>query len=174
MKALAGNSKKSAAVSGTDKALRRQLQEALGGKGAHLAWKKALAGFKPTLRGIHCSGAPYSAWELLEHARIAQWDILEFCRDPKHISPDWPSGYWPKNPAPRNNEAWNKSVKAFESDTKAMEKLVGDLETDLFKPIAHGTGQNILREALLVIDHNSYHLGQFILLRRLLGCWQEP
>jgi hypothetical protein len=165
-------SRKPRAKGGNDKVLRLQLQTSLGGHGAHLEWKMALGGLAPRLRGIRVPGAPYSAWELLEHARIAQWDILEFCRNPKHVSPDWPSGYWPKSPAPANDQTWNKSVKLFESDTKALKKLVGDPKTDLFEPIAHGTGQNILREALLVIDHNSYHLGEFVLLRRLLGSWR--
>jgi hypothetical protein len=105
--------------------------------------------------------------------RIAQWDILEFSRDPKHVSPDWPAGYWPGNPKPPNTKAWEKSLKLFARDLVAMKKLVANPKTDLFASIPHGAGQTILREALLVADHNAYHLGQVILVRRLLGAWKE-
>ena len=104
----------------------------------------------------------YSIWELLEHMRIAQWDILEFSRDPKHVSPEWPAGYWPATPSPPNAKAWEKSLKLFARDLAAMKKLVANTKTDLFARIPHGTGQTILREALLVADHNSYHLGQVV------------
>jgi hypothetical protein len=115
---------------------------------------------------------PYSAWELLEHMRLAQWDILEFSRDAKHVSPDWPAGYWPGTPNPPNANAWEKSLKSFERDLTAMKKLVANPKTDLFARIPHGTGQTILREALLVADHNAYHVGQIILVRRVLGVWK--
>jgi hypothetical protein len=105
--------------------------------------------------------------------RIATHDILEFSRDAKYVSPEWPSGYWPKKPAPPNAAAWDKSVKALEHDLEEMGKLVADAKTDLFARIPHGSGQTILREALLIADHNAYHLGQFVLVRRLLGCWPE-
>lgn len=154
-----------------DKALREHLQKALTGHEAHTDWRKALADLPPGQRGAKPPGAPHSAWELAEHVRIAQWDILEFCRNPKHESPDWPSGYWPERPSPPSGAAWEKSIKQFLQDTKEMAALVADMKTDLFVPIAHGSGQTILREALLVVDHNSYHLGQFVLLRRLLGSW---
>jgi len=117
-------------------------------------------------------GAPHSAWQLLEHMRIAQSDILEFSRDGKHKSPPWPEGYWPKAETPPSAASWNNSLRSFRADLKAMAKLVGDKRTDLFAKIPHGTGQTILREALLIADHNSYHLGQIILLRRLLGNWK--
>jgi len=110
---------------------------------------------------------------LLEHMRIAQWDILEFSRDPKHVSPDWPAGYWPESPEPPNTKAWGKSLKTFARDLAAMKRLVVNPTTDLFARIPHGTGQTILREALLVADHNAYHLGQVIVLRRLLGAWKR-
>ena len=155
-----------------EKALREQLKKALGWGDAHATWKKAVADFPVKHRGTKPPGAPYSAWELLEHARIAQWDMLEFCRNPKHVSPDFPSGYWPESPTPPDAGAWEKSIKAFEKDLHAMEKLVIDPETDLLAPIPGGSGQTILREALLVADHNSYHLGQFVLLRKMLGIWQ--
>ncbi|MGB0037101.1 MAG: DinB family protein [Candidatus Acidiferrales bacterium] len=154
-----------------EKALREQLRRALAWGEAHVDWKKAFAGLEEKQRGAKPGGAPYSAWELLEHVRIGQWDILEFCRDAKHKSPDWPSGYWPKSAAPPNPAAWEKSVKAFEQDLEAVGKLVTDPKTDLLAPIPHGSGQTILREALLVADHNSYHLGQFVMLRKLMGAW---
>lgn len=154
-----------------DKALREHLEKALTGHEAHTDWRKALADLPPAQRAAKPAGAPHSAWDLVEHVRIAQWDILEFCRNPDHESPDWPSGYWPGRPSPPNEAAWEKSVKQFLQDTRAMAALAVDPKTDLFAPIAHGSGQTILREALLIVDHNSYHLGQFVLLRRLLGSW---
>ena len=117
-------------------------------------------------------GAPHSAWELLEHLRIAQWDMLEFSRDPKHVSPDWPSGYWPKSAEPDSPTAWDHSVKAFQRDLKAMRELVSDPESDLFTPFPHGKGQTLLREALQMADHNAYHVGELIFLRRVLGAWK--
>jgi len=155
------------------KLLRRQLADSLDSGDAHTDWHGALKDFPPKLRGVRPAGAPHSAWELLEHARIAQWDILEFSRDAKHVSPDFPAGYWPKSPAPPNATAWNKSVKAFFRDHKQMQKLVADSKTDLFARIPHGSGQTVLREALLIADHNAYHLGQLLLVRRLLGSWPE-
>ena len=110
-------------------------------------------------------------WRLLEHMRIAQWDILEFTRDPKHVSPEFPAGYWPSAPAPAMEGDWDKSVEAFRADLDAMAALVANESADLFARIPHGDGQTILREALLVADHNAYHLGEFVLLRRLLGAW---
>ena len=155
-----------------EKALREQLKKALDWGEAHVTWKKAVANFPAKLRGAKPVEAPHSAWELLEHARIAQSDMIEFCRNPKHVSPEFPSGYWPKNPTPPGASAWEKSAKALEKDLREMEKLVVDPKTDLLAPIPGGTGQTILREALLVADHNSYHLGQFVLLRKLLGIWE--
>ena len=156
-----------------EKILRDCLRRAMDWHEAHADWKAALKDFPVKLRGTRPKGAPYSAWELLEHARIATWDILEFSRDAKHVSPDWPGGYWPKKPAPPNAAAWEKSIKSLKHDLEEMGKLVTDPKTDLLAPIPHGSGQTILREALLIADHNSYHLGQIILVRRLLGCWPE-
>src|SRR5579863_5833275 len=156
-----------------DKALREHLVNLLSGRGAHVDWKASFSGVPPKLRSVRPSGLPYSIWELLEHVRIAQWDILEFSRDAKHVSPDWPAGYWPKGDAPPSAKAWNDSVAKFRLDLAAMQALVSDSATDLFARIPHGEGQTILREALLLADHNSYHLGQLILLRRLLGAWKD-
>ena len=156
-----------------EKLMRDYLRRALTWHEAHVDWIKAVSGIPEKLRGKRPKGAERSPWELLEHMRIATWDIHEFCRDAKHASPKWPAGYWPKKPAPPTAAAWDKSVQALERDLELMGKLVADPKTDLLAPIAHGSGQNILREALLIADHNSYHLGQLVLLRRLLGCWPE-
>lgn len=153
-------------------ALRQHLLDLLRGGNAHADFDTVVADFPSRLRGVKPPGAPYTAWQLLEHMRIAQWDILEFSRDAKHKSPPWPEGYWPKTEAPPAAAAWNNSLRSFRADLKAMAKLVTDKKTDLFAQIPHGTGQTILREALLVADHNAYHLGQLVLLRRLLGTWK--
>ena len=140
--------------------------------GAHVDFSAAIKGVPAALRGKRPKGADHSLWELLEHMRLAQWDILEFSRNPEHCSPDWPSGYWPAKPAPPSQNAWNDSVRAFRNNRDAMCELIADQSRDLFAPIPHGEGQTLLREGLLVADHNSYHLGQFILVRRLLGVWK--
>ncbi len=154
-----------------DKKLREQLVKLLEGGEAHADLQHAFSGLPEAQRGVRPAGAPHSAWQLLEHFRIAQWDILEFSRNAKHVSPQFPEGYWPVSDAPPNAEAWDKSVAAVERDLAAMEKLISNPKTDLFAPIAHGDGQTILREALVLADHNAYHLGQVVLLRRLLGAW---
>ncbi len=155
-----------------DKALREHLLDLLRGGGAHLNFEQAFAGLPAKLRGARPRGLPFTAWRLLEHMRIAQWDILEFSRDSKHVSPEFPEDYWPAGDRPPNAAAWEHSVNSFRADRKAMEKLVADPKTDLNARIPHGTGQTILREALLVADHNAYHLGQVVMLRRLLGAWK--
>jgi hypothetical protein len=154
-----------------DEAVRQHVLYLLRGGGAHLDFDKAIAGLPANLRGAKPAGVPFTPWTLLEHLRIAQWDILEFSRSSRHVSPEWPRGYWPENEAPPDEAAWEKSVAAFRADLKAMEKLVTNPKTDLFARIPHGDGQTILREALLVADHNAYHLGQLVLVRRLLGSW---
>jgi uncharacterized damage-inducible protein DinB len=153
-------------------ALRQHLLDLLRGRNAHADFDTVLADFPSRLRGVKPSGAPYTGWQLLEHMRIAQADILEFSRDAKHKSPAWPEGYWPKTEAPPSAASWNNSLRSFRADLKAMAKLVADKKTDLFARIPHGSGQTILRETLLIADHNSYHLGQIVLLRRLLGTWK--
>lgn len=151
--------------------LRQHLLELLTGGHAHAAFDAAIKNLPIALRGKRPKGAKHSPWEVLEHMRIAQWDILEFSRDAVHQSPEWPSGYWPATPAPPDAKAWDKSVRAFRRDLKAMSDLVADPATELDAKIPHGNGQTILREALLVADHNAYHLGALVLLRRLLGAW---
>lgn len=153
-----------------DRALREHLQELLRGKSAHVDFRKATADFPEPLRGVRPAGADHSAWELVEHMRIAQWDILEFSRNPNYVSPAWPEGYWPAHPEPSAG-AWEKSVRAFRADLQAMEELVTSPAADLYARIPWGDGQTILREALLAADHNAYHLGQLVLVRKLLGAW---
>jgi hypothetical protein len=148
--------------------VREQVIKLLRGGQAHLTLDDVVEGFPAKLRGVRPTGAPHSAWQLVEHMRIALWDILEFSRDAKHVSPPWPEGYWPKAEQPPGNAAWKKSIASIRRDIAAMEKLVENPKTDLYSKIPHGTGQNILREALLVADHNAYHLGQLMLLRRML------
>src|SRR6266568_4402616 len=156
-----------------DQALREHLLYLLRGGGAHLDFKAATADLPAELRGPQPPNVPHSPWRLLEHMRIAQWDIVEFCHNPKHVSPSFPEGYWPTGIAPPDADAWERSVADFETDLQALCDLVANPATDLFARIPHGDGQTILREALLVADHNSYHLGQLILVRRALGSWQE-
>ena len=154
-----------------DRALREHLISLIIGGHAHATFDAAVKGLPAELRGKTPKGADRSAWQLLEHLRIAQWDILEFSRDAAHESPKWPEGYWPVKAAPPDEKAWDKSVRAFRRDQKAMCDLIANPTTDLYATIPHGTGQTILREALLVADHNAYHVGQLILVRRLLGAW---
>lgn len=159
-----------------DAALRQHLIALLDGGQAHATFDQAVAGLPPELRGrkleIGEELSPYTPWQLLEHLRIAQWDILEFSRNPKHISPEWPSGYWPASSKPPDPRSWAKSVESFRADLQAMKDLVSNPATDLCAPIPHGDGQTILREALLLADHNAYHIGELVLLRKLLGAWK--
>src|SRR5437764_13790380 len=156
-----------------DRALREHLLSLLRGGGAHLDFGAAVAGLPAGLRGARPPGVPHTPWRLLEHLRLAQWDILEFSRNPRHVSPSFPDGYWPQGDAPPDEAAWDRSVASFRADLKAMQELVADPATDLFARIPHGEGQTILREALLVADHNAYHLGQLVVVRRALGAWPE-
>jgi DinB superfamily len=151
--------------------IREQVVELLRGGQAHVTFEDAVKDFPAKLRGVKPKGAEHSAWEILEHIRIAQWDILEFSRHAKHDSPKWPEGYWPEAEAPASDAAWKKTIEAIKMDRQTMIELVENPKTDLFAKIPHGTGQNILREALLIADHNSYHSGELVLLRRILGAW---
>jgi DinB superfamily len=148
--------------------LRQHLVNLLTKAEAHLGLESELRNFPRELRGRKPQGAPHTPWQLLEHIRIAQSDILEFSRDAKHKSPKWPEGYWPKTGAPPDDKAWDKSVTQTLADLKAMVGLVRDPESDLFAKIPHGDGQTLLREALLLADHNAYHLGQMVMIRRIL------
>src|SRR5215469_2927204 len=156
-----------------DQSLRQNLEYLISGGGAHAKFEDVIKGIPAKLRGTKPKGFPHSAWMLVEHMRIAQRDILEFSRDRNHKSPNWPEGYWPKSAEPPSAAAWNKSIEQFRTDQKAMLDLVADPKTDLFAKIPWGDGQTILREALLVADHNAYHLAQIVDVRRLLGAWKD-
>ena len=152
-----------------DASLREHLLHLLRGKGAHIPFDRAIRAWPEDSRGAKPSGAPHSAWQLLEHMRIAQWDILEFSRSADHVSPRFPEGYWPATEAPGSATEWQQSLERFRSDARALQGLVSDPDRDLFQPFPWGDGQTLLREALVVADHNAYHLGQLVQLRKLLG-----
>jgi hypothetical protein len=154
------------------KQLREHLLYLLNGGGAHARFDDVVKNWPEDLRGTKPDGLPHTAWMLLDHLRLAQSDILEFSRNPKHASPEWPKGYWPKTEAPPNQPAWNKSVQQFRKDLKSMQALVANPKTDLYARIPWGDGQTVLREALLLADHNAYHLGQLVDVLRLLGAWK--
>lgn len=151
--------------------LREHLLELLRGKGAHATFEEVAANWPEDLRGVKPERLPYSPWQVLEHMRIAQWDIVEFSINPQHISPDYPDGYWPTSVEPPSAEDWDSSIHIFTADLSRMKALVEDRSVDLFEPFSHGSGQTLLREAMLLADHNAYHLGQLVVLRRLLGAW---
>lgn len=151
-----------------DSSLREHLLYLLAGGGAHINFDDAVIDFPAALFNAKADGVPYTPWQLLEHMRIAQWDIVEFCRDAAHVSPPWPAGYWPADDREADRAAWDGSATAVRADLGRMAALVEDPATDLHAPIPHGTGQTVLREALLVADHNAYHLGALVTLRRLL------
>jgi hypothetical protein len=163
--------KKSSSASASDAAVRQHLVDLLKGGSAHVNFEDAIAGFPAQKRGTFAQGLPHTGWQLLEHARIAQWDILEFSRNAKHVSPGFPDGYWPKTPGPPSEAEWQNSVAAFQRDLREMVDLVKNPRTDLCAKISHGDGQTVLREALVLADHNAYHLGQMVDLRRALGNW---
>jgi hypothetical protein len=156
-----------------NKELVNQLKELILKGNAHATLDHALENMPEEILGLTPDKLPYSIWQLTEHIRIAQWDILEFCRDPRHVSPKWPDDYWPKEKAPANKEAWDKCIQKIKNDREQFVALLDDENADLFTPFKHGDGQNLLREALLVADHNSYHTGEIILVRKLLGKWKK-
>ncbi|HTV65264.1 MAG TPA: DinB family protein [Bryocella sp.] len=156
----------------TDKRLRQQLAKFLDWHEAHADLAAAVDQFPSELRGRVPEGMPYSAWQLLEHIRLALSDIVEFSRDARHKSPPWPEGYWPKKPAPPSDKAWDESVQAIRDNLDTLREMIQDAKQDLFAPLAGGSGQTLLREALLAADHNAYHLGQLVLMRRALGAWK--
>ena len=156
-----------------DASLRKRLVELLKGGEAHVGISDALADFPTEKRGAYANGLEHTGWQLLEHIRLAQWDILEFGRDPKHVSPDFPDGYWPKTPGPGDDAEWTKSVQSVASDLHSMISLVTNPRTDLHAAFPWGGGQTLLRQALLLADHNAYHVGQMVDLRRALGIWKK-
>jgi hypothetical protein len=159
-------------VTDATRALREQLVRILAWHDAHVDVDAALDGIPAAMRGKTPPGLPHSAWQLLEHMRLAQEDILDFCVNPDYREKRWPDDYWPPA-APSSDAAWDESVAAYRRDRDALASLIRDPKTDLFARIPHGDGQTYLREALLVADHTAYHTGQLVLVRRLLGVWPE-
>jgi hypothetical protein len=155
-------------MSKSDQSLRDHVLYVLRGEGAHITFADFVADFPVALCGQRVEGLPYTAWQVLEHIRIAQWDILEFSHNPKHVSPKWPEGYWPPQDQLGTPELWHESIRKIRADLNQMQQLVADPSTDLLARIPHGTGQTILREALLVADHNAYHLGALVVIGRTL------
>ncbi len=152
-----------------DAQLRTQLKKLLDWHDAHATFDDAVEGIPPELRGRQPQGLPYSPWQLLEHLRLAQWDILDFCVNPHYKEGTFPDDYWPRDVAPKAGE-WDKSVERFRADRQKLKKLAETAELEARVPA--GTGQTFLRELLLVADHNAYHTGELIVVRRLLGCWR--
>jgi len=155
-----------------DTALRAQLAALLDWSDAHAGFDAAVKGIPPTLRGAVPAGWEYSAWQLVEHIRTAQRDILEFCVAKTYEEKKWPHAYWPTSPSPRNDTAWTASIAGYRRDRKALQRLARNRRVDLGAPVPHGSGQTYLREILLVADHTAYHVGQLIALRRQLGIWK--
>jgi len=154
-----------------DQVMRDQLLALLQGGNAHLTLDQAVADFPPDKINTRPSNVPYTPWHLLEHLRIAQWDILEFVRNPDHVSPAWPEGYWPHPDAETDEAGWQQTLDAFRADLETLEALVMDPTTDLLAELRHAPGYTILREILLVADHNAYHIGEFAILRQVMGTW---
>ena len=152
----------------TDESIRKHVLYLLRGGGAHLSFDDFVSSFPPDLCSRQIEGLPYTPWQVLEHMRLAQWDILEFSRDPDHISPEFPKGYWPKPDDLGNPTLWKQTIDQFRHDLQQMEALVEDPSTDLHAKIPHGDGQTILREALLIADHNAYHLGVLAVMARIV------
>jgi hypothetical protein len=155
--------------------IRKQLIALLRGGQAHTTFDEAVRDFPVKLRGQIPQNLPYSAWQLLEHLRIAQLDIIHFSAPPTggYHAMKWPEDYWPKSPEPPSENSWDQSVAAIHADLKRFEAIIEDPSADLYKPFRWGDGQNLLREALLLADHNAYHLGELVVLRRLLNAWHK-
>lgn len=153
-----------------DKILIKELLKLLKGGSAHTSFKDAVDGLPSELRGVKPEKLPYSIWQLVEHIRIAQWDMVQFSKDATHQSPEWPIDYWPEESAPKDEDEWNSSLRQIDTDMDEFTRLLND--SDIYQPISHGDGQSILREALQIADHNSYHAAEIIVIRRLLGAWK--
>lgn len=152
-------------------ALRHHLEELLGAESAHRSFEAAVDNFPPELRGRIPDGLPYSPWQLLEHVRISQKDILDFCVDEAYVELEWPTDYWPPSEAPATPDEWTDSIRSYRRDRERLMALLMNREIDLMARVPNGDGQTYLREFLLVADHTAYHTGQLILIRKLLGCW---
>jgi uncharacterized damage-inducible protein DinB len=166
------SAKRSKSVTG-DQALRAHLTRVLDWGDAHVGFDAAVKGISPAARGAVPEGLDHSPWQLVEHLRRAQHDILDFCRNPKYVELPFPEGYWPPEAAPPSEAAWKESIASFRRDRDALKKLAEDAAVDLFARIPHGTGQTYLRELLLVVDHNAYHVGQLVAVRQALGIWKS-
>lgn len=149
------------------------LKKFLRGGFAHATFEDAVKDLPAASRGIVPDGLPYSVWQLVEHIRIDQWDILDFSRNPEYVGVEWPKDYWPKETAPKDDEEWEKSLRKIKEDLEAFIALLEDPNVDMYKPFPWGKGQTLLREAVLMIDHTSYHIGQLIVVRRLIGEWKK-
>lgn len=147
-----------------------EITKLLKGGNAHVGFKDALKGLEPGLRGKVLAHMPYSIWQLVEHIRITQWDMVEFSRDARHVSPKWPDEYWVKETAPKDEAIWNQSVKQIEQDLNTFIDLLH--HEDIYKKIPHGDGQTILKEALQIADHNAYHIAEIVALRRMMNAWK--
>jgi DinB family protein len=154
-----------------DDVVREQLLALLRGGNAHMPFEEAVAGFPLERINDPPPNVPYTPWHLLEHLRIAQWDILEFIRNPAHVSPPWPEGYWSPPSARAHAQTWADTIAAFQADLRALEELVADPTTDLAAPLPHAPDYTVLREILVVTDHNAYHIGEFAILRQVMGTW---
>jgi hypothetical protein len=152
-----------------DKIIVAELTKLLLGRSAHVSLQDALKNLKPDARGAKAPNMPYTIWQLVEHIRIAQWDMLLFCKDAEHKSPKWPDDYWPKEAAPANEDQWNGAISQINSDLDEFIELME--HSNLYQKIQHGDGQTILREALQIADHNAYHIGEIVAVRRILGNW---
>jgi hypothetical protein len=161
----------SSQTSAPDSIVREQLVALLTGRNAHASFEDSVADLPAELRGVKPEQLPYTIWQLVDHIRIAQSDILEFSRDPDYQSPAWPAGYWTKELAPADEAAWQQALDQIRQDRDAFIALLLDSNQDLYTPFAHGKGQNLLRETLLIADHNAYHVGEIIIIRRLLNAW---
>ncbi|RIK43436.1 MAG: ABC transporter [Chloroflexi bacterium] len=155
----------------SDQAVRKQLLFLLDGGGAHMSFDEAVADFPLAHINSRPAHVPYTFWHLLEHLRIAQWDILEFIRNQAHVSPPWPEGYWPPPAAQADAAQWQQTLAAFRADLQTLRQLAEDPSTDLYSDLPHAAGYNILREILLVADHNAYHIGELAILRQVMGLW---
>ena len=155
-----------------EKQLRKQLADFLDWKSAHVGFDDVVKGIPVRLRGAVPKGFAHSIWQVVEHIRLAQHDILDFSRNPKYEEMKWPDDYWPKSPVPKTTAAWNRALADFRTDRQAMQRLVANPRIDLLAKIPHGSGQTVLREALLVADHTAYHVAQILDIRRALGIWQ--
>jgi hypothetical protein len=155
----------------SDQVVREQLLALLIGGNAHMTFEQAVADFPAEYYNTNPPNITYSPWHILEHLRIAQWDILEFIRKPDHVSPEWPKGYWPDPNEMTGQEGWGKTINAFLADLGALRDIVKDPDTDLYAPIPHAQDYTIFREILVVSDHNAYHIGEFGILRQIMGTW---